>query len=230
MPYVSKNKRRYNRRRRYRRGRRGGRNKIVRMARGPFARSIATKLRYIDIITINPGLASAAGKHFSCNDLYDPDRTGVGHQPMGTDEYFALYSSATVVGSKITATAISGDTSGTAGSYNIGIQVQDTLTSETDQIVLMENSDTTFKSVAPLSSNNKTTLTKRFGTKKFFKVKDILGNETYACSASASPSEEAYYYLWAAPFDNASDNGAIAVRVIIEYLVVFHDVKLLGQS
>ncbi len=54
--------------------------------------TLIRKLRYCDRLEIDPGASSALGEHFfSCVGLFDPDITGTGHQPMGFDQYMALY-------------------------------------------------------------------------------------------------------------------------------------------
>lgn len=51
-------------------------------------------LRYCQTKTYTTGAAGVAGTEnaFSLNSLYDPDITGVGHQPYGYDQMASLYS------------------------------------------------------------------------------------------------------------------------------------------
>lgn len=58
---------------------------------------IVTRLTYCDTKTIFPGSSSA--KHtFMLNSIFDPDVTGVGHQPAFRDEWNSLYSTYRVTG------------------------------------------------------------------------------------------------------------------------------------
>lgn len=51
---------------------------------------VLTKLTYCDTKTITPG-TGMANHVFSMNNLYDPDYTGVGHQPAFRDEWANIY-------------------------------------------------------------------------------------------------------------------------------------------
>lgn len=63
-----------------------------------FPRSIITKLRYADVKTLS-GTSGAVGSHFwALNALYDPDSTGIGHQPLYYDELAAIYNYYSVQG------------------------------------------------------------------------------------------------------------------------------------
>ncbi len=48
------------------------------------------KLRYATPLELTSG-ASTASHTYRANSLFDPDFTGVGHQPMGFDQYAAFY-------------------------------------------------------------------------------------------------------------------------------------------
>lgn len=49
-------------------------------------------LRYHETFTINPGVGGTPGVYvFRANSCFDPNLTGVGHQPRGFDQLMALY-------------------------------------------------------------------------------------------------------------------------------------------
>jgi len=54
-------------------------------AAGPFPQSLFTKLTYADEIALAPTIGSYSVNTFSANSLFDPDVTGVGHQPAYYD-------------------------------------------------------------------------------------------------------------------------------------------------
>lgn len=56
-----------------------------------FAPTIRTvTLRYCDVYTGASGVSPFI-QQMACNDCFDPDKTGIGHQPRYFDEYSALY-------------------------------------------------------------------------------------------------------------------------------------------
>ena len=67
----------------------------------PFTKKVT--LKYGALKTQSNQLSSTV--RFNCNGLYDPDSTGVGHQPMGFDQYMAFYSKYVVHGCKIEVSA-----------------------------------------------------------------------------------------------------------------------------
>ncbi len=90
MPYKRRYKRR--RRRRRRRARPNFGSKSILGNRLPI------KFKYQTSGTLNPGVAGVAAiQVMTANGLYDPDITGVGHQPRGFDQIMALYNHYTVV-------------------------------------------------------------------------------------------------------------------------------------
>lgn len=58
---------------------------------GAFPNSKTVNLRYVSEFILNPGTATTAVYVFRANSIFDPDFTGIGHQPMFRDNYAALY-------------------------------------------------------------------------------------------------------------------------------------------
>lgn len=69
---------------------------------GPMPSQMFTTVRYVEAFALNPGAGTNAQYVFSANGLYDPNITGIGHQPRGFDEIMKFYNNYCVNGSKIT--------------------------------------------------------------------------------------------------------------------------------
>lgn len=67
-----------------------------------FPRSIITKLRYCDTISLTSTTGAVGSYVFRINSCFDPDLTGVGHQPLYYDQFAAIYNYYNVNGAKIT--------------------------------------------------------------------------------------------------------------------------------
>jgi hypothetical protein len=58
----------------------------------PIATRLVTHLKYSDIVSVNiPSGPGFTDYLFNLNSLFDPNRTGTGHQPKGFDQLAALY-------------------------------------------------------------------------------------------------------------------------------------------
>lgn len=71
-----------------------------------FPNKLRLKLQYVDstelAYVMNTGSAYEASYVYRGNSIYDPDLTGTGHQPYGTDELYTWYSNYTVFSVKCT--------------------------------------------------------------------------------------------------------------------------------
>lgn len=74
--------------RRGRRRRKKQKNKLV-SHQSPIPDVYATVMKYFDVSTVTTGFTKL--QQYRANSLYDPDLTGVGHQPMGYDQLKILY-------------------------------------------------------------------------------------------------------------------------------------------
>ncbi len=60
-------------------------------SRFPVSPRLRCKLRYADTFSLG-GVTGIQDQQMNLNSLYDPDRSGTGHQPRGFDQLAALYS------------------------------------------------------------------------------------------------------------------------------------------
>ncbi len=179
-------------------------------------------------IDLNAGAGGLMVSHlFAANGLYDPNVTGVGHQPLGFDQIMPMYDHYRVIGSRIRATFSNADTS---YSQIVGIHLQDNTTvSETSIDPLIENGMTRWTKVAPEGSGGCVkTLQMNFSNKKFF-GKAASSGDKYLGTISSNPTELAYFRLCCQP-DHANDTGSVRCTVEIDYIALLTEPGNLAQS
>lgn len=193
--------------------------------RTPVPYKMCTKLRYCDTISLNIGLTGIPGNYvFRGNSMYDPDFSGAGHQPRGFDQLQALYDHHVVIGSKITVRAMGNDIT---ENVLMGITLQDISTTESDYTYYMERADTVAKRVA--IDGFETTLTMSHNPPRWLGRSKALSDPELKGSASANPTEQSFYVVWAAS-PQGVDEAATHFVVELEYLAVFIEPKNPGQS
>ncbi len=97
------------------------RNALARQPRVGFATRQLVKMRYFADVELDPGAGAMAAHIFSANGLFDPDITGVGHQPYSFDQWMAVYDHYHVVGAKISVTFLS--TQEAAANNHVGVSL-----------------------------------------------------------------------------------------------------------
>lgn len=223
MPYKKRKTRRPRGPRRKRRRRRA-----VNVALGgtPLPKSFKTRLRYSEAVTLNPGTGGSASVNImAANGLYDPNLTGVGHQPRGWDEIIPLYNHATVIGSRCTVEFINRDG---AASQLVGIALRPSTTSEVDPNNYTEGQCVKYALLNATGGLDSKTMTYSFNN-RFLGISSPMSTALVRNSSSANPTELATYHIFAAnPY--GTDSGAVECLVTIEYVVVFTEPKTPTQS
>lgn len=195
----------------------------------PVAKGFRTQLRYNERgLSINPGAGGVTGVHvFSANSLFDPDRTGVGHQPAGFDEIMALYDHFTVHGAKITVDFHNDDAT---NPVLVGIAVRDANVTVADPRQYVENGLMDYTMLSNFGNwKDHTRITMHCDVAKYLGRKNLLSDPDVKGSASANPLEEAYFHVcvWAL---GAVDASTTTCAVTIDYDVTFHERKMVGLS
>ncbi len=224
--------RKFSRKRKYRRKprrRRSGFNTNVLSHYQPFARKKLWKTRYTDRITLNPGVAGTVATHiFSANGLFDPDITGVGHQPNAFDQLVGtLYDHAVVIGAQITIMAANTDAT---NSQFVGCMLADATTLITDPNIVMENGNVKFKQMTALGSGgNKTQITAKINPNKFLGHSMPLSDDVLKNDVASNPAEQAYFHVVAWP-TQGNNTDVVECMIIIDYVCVLLEPKKLGLS
>lgn len=186
---------------------------------------LVANMRYCQTISLNPSIATPLASYiFRCNNIYDPDQSGTGHQPYLHDWYQEIYNHYQVLKSRIKCEFIAGASTPAASNCTIGIAVSDDTTVETDLNAVREQRGAKMKL---LCSNESRVVThgyngyKMYGRDNMSKTRALFG---------AAPEEEAYWHIFVLPTDLAVDLGAVQVQVTIDYTVRMTELKSHGPS
>lgn len=190
---------------------------------GGFPRFSYAKLRYVDETYLDPPLGGAAAAvAYRANSIFDPDQSGVGHQPMGRDLWAQVYNHYLVIGARCKATFITTGTSGSMVGVGIGVDDNGSVPG-VNMYTYMERGLYKTKVVADTANGNaKTTVvTQSFDAKDWFGGVDVR-NYIYTAGAAmtTNPVEDVSFVLYAGEVSGTSDVGRINVCVEIEYYVL----------
>lgn len=198
-----------------------------------FPNNKIVKMRYVDGVYMNPTAGTPQTFFFSANSIFDPNRTGTGHQPIGRDQWFNFYNHYCVVGSKITVNFTYGGATTQSCPAICAVYLTDDITlTATSPDMLIEQGKSRWKYL-PVAANSFATKTvyNTYSPKKFFNIKDIKDNVTrLGALQTVSPSEEAFFCLYIGQIDTSLDCPNVMATVTIEYSVMFSEPKELAQS
>lgn len=220
MPRVRRGARRPYRRRQARRGRRMRRGGITTVPSGlnPIPPRYICKMKYSEFITTD-----GTGQFtMNLNSVFDPNRTGVGHQPYGFDTMATLYNRYRVIscGWRIQRAMLEGGAPimvGTIPTNDVGIFF-------TDFSELRENPRAKYitqnAGAGVVTLKGKSYLPSLVGRTK----EQYMADDHYQAVVTTNPIEAALLYILTY---NANDTAApgTGLQVLLEYTVEFFDVK-----
>lgn len=196
---------------------------------GPMPKAFTTTLRYCEYgISVNPGAGLAGEYIFRANDVFDPNQSGVGHQPRGFDQLMPLFNHFTVIGSRIRVSAVNDD-------ENVGAILSCTLqgegTTQLNPIDHLERQDVKYAVMGPKNGSNTVgQVSMNCSVKRFFRKTNLLDDPTLRGDVSTSPTEQAYYHIGVYPHNGTTDLGAVDLMVLIDYIVTFHEPNDVASS
>lgn len=194
-----------------------------------FPKRMTMTLRYADIGTITTaGSGSISTFNFRANSLFDPNQTGVGHQPMYFDQMMAIYNHYIVIGSKITITwAQLPDAAGTRPPVIVGCFLNDDTVVTPGIYGILENSTIKSKTMTQNTGVTCTTVCK-FSAKKNFGG-SVLADADLQGTVTTGPAEEMIYTLFVDSSPSLT-SCTVMYNVRIDYIAVFRELKDLSTS
>lgn len=159
---------------------------------------IFTKLKYSEFLAFTSTSGAVTANVFNANSLFDPNRTGTGHQPMGFDQLAVLYSRYRVFGSKITCRCFqigTGTAAATQGSVSILSSASNTASSQPDGITERDAGVT--RSVgANTPTQQMLSASARTGTPRGETAAKVRQDPNYEAGIGASPATETYWIVY----------------------------------
>lgn len=179
--------------------------------------------KYVEssLVLFNGGVAVLYA--FAGNDLFDPNVTGTGHQPLGFDQMMALYKRFRVHSSKIKVSLVY-QTQGT----QMSITPSQSAAAPASMAVAMEQPYNKYTNwYAGIGTGAQ--LENDISTREITGIESINQDDQFAGSSTASPARLWYWVLNTEVFDG-STAGILRVNVCIDYYVELFDRVSLAQS
>lgn len=203
-------------------------SRIVSIGRAPISKQALVSFRYCDTVTINAAAGVTATHVFRANSLNDPSYTGVGHQPLGFDQWSIFYQNYCVLGAKLNAMPVNIDTS---IPLQFGILLrQGSISAAVDPNLLKEQGDSTWAYAGNMNNMRQRSLTKKVSISKFMGYKTPNNESALRAVMTANASEECYFQLWCASADHAADPAAIKFNITLDFVALLSGPKKLAQS
>lgn len=189
-----------------------------------FPAMVRSTLTYrVQSINLDPGIGGLAAAHvFAANGLFDPDITGIGHQPVGFDQMMAMYDHYVVTKAKIVAEFVNIDAS---NRQTAAIAIVDDSTTYTDIRRYIENGSCAFTMLdVAETANAQKTLTMEVNPLTWQGRKGKLSDPELKGNAASNPSELCSFQLVAEPL-TSTDSAAVLASVTIYYDTTFFERK-----
>jgi hypothetical protein len=174
-------------------------------------------VRYYDNYSLTGTLGLPAVQVFSVNGMYDPDISGIGHQPRGFDELMALYDrfqvDETLIEVEWSAPIQASYNSTSGNQVLVGISLLEGSTAKTTARDYIESRIEDHTVMVPTNGARKLKLT--------VKANEFLGlpkrgEHGLTGSNAANPAYMCYFHIWAVGVDGAAAS-AVDATVKITY-------------
>jgi len=194
-----------------------------------FSASVKKRLRYST--TFVGGCTTGAitsTQVFRANDLFDPDFTSTGHQPMGFDQMMTFFNHFTVVWAKIT--CVFKCTSGSNPTVCLRVDSDSTPLTVIDRIVEVGGCVTqNLESKNALGCSKQLSMIVNIPKLQGVNEAAVTADSTLRGNAAASPSEVTYFHITS--WDTvATTTGSFTCDVILDQIAIFMEPRNIIES
>ncbi|MDB4369182.1 hypothetical protein N9Z56_01265 [bacterium] len=190
-----------------------------------FPKTMSARVRYVEqIATLDAPILGVASYVFRLNSLHDPNFTGVGHKPMGMDEYNALYAHYQVLGCKYR--VLFNSTGSTQ--HIVGCAIRRTSNTETPTGKYEETGDCQWKGLA--QENGSPAMTEIKGNVNIAKwLGKQSSDDQLESLTGASPTEQMFLHVFTHNVSQG-DPANVNFQIQLDFDSVFREKKVLTQS
>lgn len=216
------------------------RPRILRFPRSSFPNQLIVTLPYVDSRTYSLTSVNGHDNYHSwrANGAYDPSFTGTGHQPMGWDQYTAIYTDYTVIRSCVAAVFQLDNIENDNSQIICGIGIN---TAQNGQALNYESTNAERRMELPqtvhrmigseaAASNATIKLKMNYVAHKYWRSSPFTDSEQ-SCSVSTVPNKQALITVWASNMvGGLLETDTVTVLTKIWYTVLFREARALTQS
>lgn len=196
-----------------------------------FPNQVKVRLKYVDTILLTSNVGAPSSHTFRMNSLFDPDLTGTGHQPYGFDQWSPLYTTYTVVGAKLRADwspVSQSDITAVRGPWNVlTVTDDDGSISSTNPTLNMELPRCDSKILGDKQGAHNVVTT--YATYSPLKDLGISPNDD-VLNTLMSTNPGRVWFATCSMNDISTNSSQLQLKVTIEFMVVFKNVRNQGQS
>lgn len=213
------------RKRRFRR--RVGPSAVV-SSTSPLPDRFFTKMKYATLTTLTT-TTGVVNHLFNMGNLYDPDRSGGGHQPFGRDQFATLYNKYRVYGCKYVVTF---HNTSSAYTCDCAVVLKAVTNTSTDMQTVYEKPYTQFRTLAMNgAASSKATVKGYCNNAKILGVSRLRYglDDIYSATAGVAPNTEPYLHIYIKE-RGATSGIVIGVSVQLTYYCAWYErVALTGS-
>lgn len=193
----------------------------------------STKVVKCQVVESANGLTFTAGAlnnlTIQGNSFDDPFGSGSTQQPLGYDQWKALYKKAKVLGCKVTYSVHNGST----GAVVVGItpcSKNQGTTALSNFEHYMEAPGTKYRILSP--DVDKCTIVARRSTKKMLKINNVrdASEIEMGIDTETPPTDNYYFHVWAQPLDQTTALTGVQTVYKVEYIVLLYDPIIPSRS
>lgn len=207
-----------------RRGHKTGTVSITRGGTG-FPNKIVMKHKYVELVGLSITSGAKGTYTFSCNNMWDPNVSSIGHQPLYRDQLAAIYNHYTVIGARIKVSFTNASSTYTTPVYCTVYVDDDNAVTNAALVGSIEQKGARVKYLS--NSGEPAVLISKWSAKRTFGG-SVLSNNQLTASVGSSPTEQSYFILGVQP--NDSSTITINALVELEYITVWSELTDIGSS